>query len=334
MNENSKKDPPWQTTAKKLIKFAGEFKRASIANKDDDEFRRQVGYLLLDIGVETLLRSYLTQPNTKAKMSFTKRDEAAKGTIEKDNIIGKKITLSSFDELSFHNLIMAVKQVAEDTVDEGALEKAEYFHTIRNKIYHLGDGIIPTKQNFDEYLSLADNLLRTLLGTSNIVKNYYQDLDDIMTPMSEQFKKSKLEELETKVAILTEILHPNHATKIFEAKIQKIRNLYDEENVRESEEAMTYGFNKVMGTEIDDIDFIEKCVNDITYLRLIALQPKTDIDDNEIDKYLEFQRWADSPIKEIDEFTLEYAAVVKGNTSWHTKFCKKLDTLIEPHINQ
>lgn len=327
MSEDKIKDLPWQITAKKLINFASKFKNTY------DEFERQVGYLLLDVGVETLFRVFITQPGVEAKLGYTKRDKIAKGTIEKATIQRDEITLSGFDELAFHKLTEAVNQIAGEKVNNDDLKKAEYFHNIRNKIYHLGDGIIPTKQNFEEYLSLANSLLDALLGVNGTVKNFDLGIDEIEAVFSEFNKKMSYEELETEIAVATEILYPKYATRILEAKIKKLKNLYDEENVRESRVEMIEGFNEVTGTEIHDFKFIEECVNDITYLRLFALLSKTDINKNEIDKYLEYRKWTQVPVKPTNEFTPEYAAKINDYITWRKKITKKIDILIESHIN-
>jgi hypothetical protein len=98
MNKAIDKNPIWHDTATKLIQYGNKFKYTN------SEFERQVGFLLLDVGVETLFRSYLTMPDIKAKLAFSKREEAAKGTVIKKDILGEKFTLASFDELSFHKL--------------------------------------------------------------------------------------------------------------------------------------------------------------------------------------------------------------------------------------
>jgi len=327
----SEKDLPWQITAKKLINFANKFKNTN------DEFERQVGYLLLDVGVETLLRSYLTMPNTKAKMNFAKRDEAAKGTIEKDNIAGKKITLSSFDELSFHNLILAVKQAAEDTVDTSDLEKTEYFHNIRNKIYHLGDGIVPTKENFEEYLKLGDSLLRILLGISAVSRNINSDDNDMSREESSDgipdfLRYASYKNFEFKVALATEILRPEYASRNFEAKLKKIDNLYDEENVRESQEKIINNFSELIGKKIEDLSFIRACINDVTFLRLNALKSKMEIDTNDIEKYLDYRSFLKSPTKTAKEITSEYTKREHDILNWEIKILEKIDAVIKPYI--
>ena len=68
---------PWQITASKLIGLAKEF------YKPDDDFSRQVAYLLLDVGVETTFRIFLSLSNRKTKkVGFKRREAAAKGTVE------------------------------------------------------------------------------------------------------------------------------------------------------------------------------------------------------------------------------------------------------------
>src|SRR6266498_4182968 len=173
MSDSNNKNLLWHATAQKLIKYADRFRYTS------DEFERQVGYLLLDVGVETLFRSFLTMPDFKSKLTFKKREEAAKGTVDKATIAGDKLTLASFDELSFHKLVEAVRQVAESEVNENDLKESEHYHNIRNKIYHLGEGIVPAKEKFDGYRQLAERLLAILLNTNEKVKDSLTDEKDL-----------------------------------------------------------------------------------------------------------------------------------------------------------
>lgn len=348
MDQTNNKDLPWQITAKKLIYFASKFKNTN------DEFERQVGYLLLDVGVETLFRVFITQPGIEAKLGYAKRDKIAKGTVEKATIQRDEITLSGFDELAFHKLTDAVNQIAGEKVNNDDLKKVEYFHNIRNKIYHLGDGIVPNKEHFVEYLELAQSLLNILLGVArenqeqekNEVSKkiiftggrpqstFILDDDDGDTIGPEPYKKEYYEQLEHKIAIATEIFRPEYATRIFEGKLKDISWLYDEENQRESQEKMKAAFNKLTGKEIGDDDFIEKCVNDVTFLRLNALRKKLDLEKKDIETYLEFKKWTSDPIKPIEEFNPEDVQRVESLDMWAYELETKMDETIESFISK
>ncbi len=67
---------PWQTGPTELIAFALEQ-----MHKGSD-FDRRLAFLILDVGVETLLKTYLTLPDTVtgARSPFGERRKASRGT--------------------------------------------------------------------------------------------------------------------------------------------------------------------------------------------------------------------------------------------------------------
>src|SRR5258706_12236049 len=108
---------PWQVMPAKIIKLALEH-----AKKDND-FDHQVSFLLLDIGVETALKVYLVNKKQDVeKLNFP-------------TLLGKvKEHLTNRDP----NLIQQIEDIG-------------YFHGIRNKLYHQGDGVKPTEDNLKRY---------------------------------------------------------------------------------------------------------------------------------------------------------------------------------------
>jgi len=327
MNDIENKNLPWQYFPKKFIQFASQFKTTN------DEFERLIAYLMLDVGVETLCKVYLLMTNSDT-IKYKKREEIANGTISKNIIPDSGITAADFDTANFHILVENVKRLSDSKINDEDIKKAEYFHKLRNNIYHQGVKSAPPKKDFEEYLSLANSLLDTLLGVNNTAQKINLGIDEMGAFISESFKKESYKNLETKIAIATEILHPKYAARTLEVKIEELQYLYDEENVRESQEEIIKGFNAAIGKEFDDFNFINECVHDITYLRLIALGSKIDIDKNEIDKYLEYRRWTQASVKSEDEFTPEYIAKVNDHITWGEKFAKKIDALIEHHVKQ
>jgi hypothetical protein len=129
-------DRPWQVTASKLISHAKEH-----AKKNTD-FDKQMAYLLVDVGVETLFKAYLTQHAYK----------------EYQNELRKKSR-----ELNFHDLNLLVMNNTGEALQGIKVDEADYFHNKRNQIYHQGDGVAPTMENLDRYLELAQKLLSVLL---------------------------------------------------------------------------------------------------------------------------------------------------------------------------
>ena len=229
MSDKNNKNLLWHDTAIKLIRYAGKFRY----NKD--EFERQVAYLLLDVGVETLFRSFLTMPHPKAELSFNKRKEVAKGTVYKKDFSGEKFTSASFDELNFHQLVEAVKQVAVPKVNESGLEATEYYHNIRNKLYHSGEGIVPPKEKFESYLALADELLATLVNISDqpedtsISGDYLLDvIHQIELNDATSNLLVNLQDFQLNIAAATEVFEPKYTRKSFERGLKEIQYKYSD----------------------------------------------------------------------------------------------------------
>ena len=130
---------PWQAGATELIKYAIEHQQK------ENAFSQRIAFLLLDIGVETLFKTYLMLPEsiTDSKTKFHDRKKAAKG--------------------GFHGLLEAVKISATDELAHLSLTHVEYYHEIRNKLYHDGEGITVSEEKVKNYARLAIDLLKALL---------------------------------------------------------------------------------------------------------------------------------------------------------------------------
>lgn len=131
---------PWQAGPTEIISHAlDHLNRAS-------DFDRRIGYLLLDVGVETLLKTFLmlSETVTGTKMGYEKRREAAQG--------------------NFHQLVEGIRKAAGPRLKGIDLRHVEYHHGIRNKLYHEGDGVTATQVRAEEYAAIAVQLLNRLLG--------------------------------------------------------------------------------------------------------------------------------------------------------------------------
>jgi hypothetical protein len=130
---------PWQNGPKELIEHALYHLHLHT------DFDQRIAYLLLDVGVETIFKTFLTLPQdvTQSQGSYSKREEAATG--------------------NFHNLVNGVRDAAEARVTATNLSHIEFYHDLRNKLYHQGNGITIPTDKVQEYAKLAVELLRILL---------------------------------------------------------------------------------------------------------------------------------------------------------------------------
>lgn len=131
---------PWQSGPTELIRYAlDHLHRPS-------DLSQRIAFLLLDVGVETLFKTFLELPEevTGAKMSYSKRRAAVEG--------------------SFHDLLEGLKEAAGDRLAGIELTHVQFYHNLRNKLYHQGNGITIPVDKANGYASIAVELLRRLLS--------------------------------------------------------------------------------------------------------------------------------------------------------------------------
>lgn len=141
---------PWQVGPTELIEFALER-----MHKGSD-FDRRLAFLILDVGVETLFKTYLTLPEMVVSFQSKRgeRLEAAEG--------------------NFHDLLRGVQAANPKKATTLNFAYIEYYHNLRNTLYHQGNSVtaVPIYQ-VEGYAKLAVDLLRDYLEI---------DLSDKLTP--------------------------------------------------------------------------------------------------------------------------------------------------------
>lgn len=308
MSDPNNKNLLWDDTAIKLIQYATKFRHNA------DEFERLVGYLLLDAGVETLLRSFLIMSDTK----------------------------TNIDKLNLHDLVEKVRQVAGSKINEIDLEDAKRYHNVRNKIYHQGEGFFPPKKKFEGYLELAERLLETLLNTNKQPKDIATDgerreealkklsLAVAMLGMQEEFRN-----LQLNIAVTAEAFNPRSTRKSFEKSLKEIQNNYpdnEDDSVSdryENQLERIKGFQKLTETDTDDIDFIDKAIYDIAYLHLAVLYNHNVVDDNDIDDYFKYREFVERFHDRPNDASREDREEILQLRGWAKKLKEKLDVLIK-----
>jgi hypothetical protein len=131
---------PWQVGPTELIEFALER-----MHKGSD-FDRRLAYLILDVGVETLCKTYLTLPDNIAQFQITRgeRYEAVDGT--------------------FHDLLRGVKNSNPTKAANVNFGYVEHYHNLRDTLYHEGNQVTAVpRQQLEGYARLAVELLREYL---------------------------------------------------------------------------------------------------------------------------------------------------------------------------
>ena len=139
----AKTQHPWQVGPTELIEFALE--RMHLGSDVD----RRLAFLILDVGVETLFKTYLTLPSSIMKLQLTRneRDTAIKG--------------------NFHDLLQEIQKSNPEKAAKFNFAHIQHYHKLRNTLYHEGNQVtaVPLHQ-LEGYAKLAVHLLREYLGVN------------------------------------------------------------------------------------------------------------------------------------------------------------------------
>jgi len=336
MNEVENKNLPWKYFPEKFIRFANQFKYSN------DEFERIIGYLILDVGVETLFKVYVLMTNSDT-IKYPEREAIAQGTMGKDKIPDSRTTIADFDTANFHKLVETVKRLSDSKIGDEDIKKAEYFHKLRNNIYHQGVKSAPPKKDFEEYLQLAERLLATLLNTDKPTKETLTDeeWDDLMyeielSSMSYWMKvhmQEEFQDLQSNIAIALEAFGPKYTSRRFEKSLKAIRRSFPDNEDDEVSTRYEYqmqriaSFKELLVNEEDNITFIDKVLNDITYLHLDILLSRNVVDDNDIKNYLEYRKYVERFHDHPDDASRDEREKLLQLQDWARKTEEKLNTL-------
>jgi hypothetical protein len=132
---------PWDIGPTELIQFALD----KIHGGTDCD--KRLAFLVLDVGVETLFKTFLTIPEnySHAQTSAAKRREAVNG--------------------NFHDLIRGVWEAIPERTKRFNIEHIQYYHGVRNTLYHQGNTVAAVRMDqLSAYAEMAVDLLRELLG--------------------------------------------------------------------------------------------------------------------------------------------------------------------------
>lgn len=129
--------PPWAAGPKEILEHG-----ISLLRKDSDKNRR-LALLSVDNAVELTIKTYLGLPKRINGLSVPRKDFA------------------EFSE-SFPKLLDALEQYASDKIAGIDLGEIEWFHRLRNQLYHQGNGLTVDRDKVDIYSELAKLLFENL----------------------------------------------------------------------------------------------------------------------------------------------------------------------------
>jgi len=134
-------DGPWSEGPKELLQHAVDHL------SQEGDFDRRIAMISIDNAVELMIKTYLGLPKRRAK--------------------GKGPSRKELDEASnsFPNLLDLVEKHADEKLTGVSLDEIEWYHRIRNQLYHSGNGITVEVAKVQTYLTLAKTLFQNLFET-------------------------------------------------------------------------------------------------------------------------------------------------------------------------
>lgn len=141
---------PWTEGPKELLQHAADHLRSA------GDFDKRIAFISIDNAVELIIKTYLGLPD---------RARGAKGP-------GRKELEAASD--SFPSLLDLLERFAGEKVTGGGLTDIEWYHRIRNQIYHSGNGITVETAKVESYFQLSVHLFEILF-------NIVLEIDDSST---------------------------------------------------------------------------------------------------------------------------------------------------------
>jgi len=133
---------PWIEGPKELLQHA--IDHLSQGN----DFDRRVAMISIDNAVELMIKTYLGLPKRALEHSGPSRKE-----------------LEQSSE-SFPALLDLLEEYANSKIVGIGPDDLEWYHRIRNQLYHSGNGITVEKSKVETYFELASALFESLFGTA------------------------------------------------------------------------------------------------------------------------------------------------------------------------
>ncbi len=130
---------PWASGPGEILRHGLELLR-----KDTDTNRR-LAMISIDNAVELMVKTYVGLPKRITGVSITRKELQEVGE-------------------SFSALLDALERYAPDRLDGVDLGTIEWYHRLRNELYHQGNGLTVERDKIEIYAELANVLYKNLFG--------------------------------------------------------------------------------------------------------------------------------------------------------------------------
>jgi hypothetical protein len=145
-------EPPWASGPGEILQHG-----RSLLQKDTDSNRR-LAMISIDNAVELMIKTYLGLPKRITELSISRKEYAEVSE-------------------SFPALIDALEKYSPKKLEGIDLGTIEWYHRLRNQLYHQGNGLTVERDKVEAYAVLANQLFFNLFGVP---------LLDHVTPSADQ----------------------------------------------------------------------------------------------------------------------------------------------------
>ena len=134
------KKNPWASGPGEILNHG-----LQLLEKEDSDVNRRIAMISIDNSVELMIKTYLNLPRRISGISVSRKRYA------------------EFSE-SFPKLIDALEEFASDKVSDLNFGEIEWYHRLRNELYHQGNGLTVERQKVETYAIMARILFKNLFG--------------------------------------------------------------------------------------------------------------------------------------------------------------------------
>jgi hypothetical protein len=214
--------PPWASGPGEILKHGLGLL------KEDSDTNRRLAMISIDNAIELMMKTYLGLPQ---------------------RITGLTIARNEYREFSesFPKLLDALEKYASDKLDGINLGEIEWYHRLRNELYHQGNGLTVERDKVEVYAELANILFVNLFGfrlvepeneSSKLLGDFMEAWITYEKLLTENHRKGlqykdsflsaeELSELKQIRKIRTEVIHGvvNYKTVLNSSMVRRLKEL-------------------------------------------------------------------------------------------------------------
>lgn len=130
-------DKTWASGALELLKHADEHINQGQA------FDQRIAFISIDNSIETAIRTFIFMPFSLSKVKFSFKEKEEIGN-------------------SFPKMVNLLSEKASSKISGIELSDIEFYHRLRNQLYHDGTGLSVDKNHLEAYRTIGELLLKNL----------------------------------------------------------------------------------------------------------------------------------------------------------------------------